>query len=803
MIGSGSAESRYSPSPVVYQAHPAGAQRGTATVVTVEGINLRGTSRLLFHGPGVSARILEVAELPTGGPSKTAHERLRIALDVGAAAETGVHGFRLVTPFGTTNWVPFAIGQFPERPATETNVELASAERLAFPVTVNGCLRRPGEAHYYAFAAGAGDEITFVVEASRLGSKLDSVLAILDGRGERLAENDNFFAGRPDSLLAHRFAGAGRYILRISDAAERAGEQYHYRLTAGRFPCVTGIFPLGVERGTMGRVRIRGYNLGGAEDVEVDGHLPPDENGFLSLKVKTPRGEALFPVQVALGKHRAVREREPNDTVAEAQSVELPVTMDGQVGRRGDRDLYRFRARAGEAIALEVSARRLGSLLDSFVEVLDQAGRVVPRAFLEGVVENLEQDALDSHTLDLSRLDTFTKPEFFPGDFVLIEGVELVRLQEAMRYTDGFSVAQGYLGQRLAWLGTTAQNHAALARVYKVRVMPPGGRPASADFPIFRLDYQNDDGGPTFGKDSYLLFTPPNTGDYFVRLRDVRDLGGERFGYRLTIRRATPGFRLFFDDTFSQHRDGRAAGARNPNVPRGGCVPVTVSVHRIDGFAGEVAVEVTGLPAGTRATSGIIREGEFHTSLLVSADPDAVLDAPVPLRVLGRARSAGREVVETAQAADEPMNLISVVPPAMVSVYAEPERLVIQPEGTARLSVRVKRHDGFAGDVGVEVKNLPPGLFVTGRSGAAGITIGEGESYRTIVLQADPSLSPGIFPIFAVVRVKSERAATMRGIASLGESADYGSSPILVSVEQGARSERQAGRGSGVRPDGR
>ena len=141
--------------------------------------------------------------------------------------------------------------------------------------------------------------------------------------------------------------------------------------------------------------------------------------------------------------------------------------------------------------------------------------------------------------------------------------------------------------------------------------------------------------------------------------------------------------------------------------------------------------------------------------------------------------------------------------PAVVSVYAEPERLVIQPEGTARLSVRVKRHDGFAGDVGVEVKNLPPGLFVTGRSGAAGITIGEGESDRTIVLQADPSLSPGIFPIFAVVRVKSERAATMRGIASLGESADYGSSPILVSVEQGARSERQAGRGSGVRPDGR
>ena len=271
--------------PVVYQTRPAGAQRGTATVITVEGINLQQTSQLLFSEPDVSARIIEVRDSPGTKPPATPHQSVRIELKVGAAAEIGIHGFRLVTPFGTSNWVPFALGPFSEMTSDHGNDSLGKAAPLRLPVTVNGVLLQPGAADYYAFEVGAGDEMVFELEASELGSKLDSVLGLLDPRGESMAGNDNFFASRTDSLLGYKFAKGGKYVVSVSDAAGRGGEDYHYRLTAGRFPYVTEVFPLGITRGTVGRARIRGYNLGGTEEVEVDGRGSRREGEFFALKI--------------------------------------------------------------------------------------------------------------------------------------------------------------------------------------------------------------------------------------------------------------------------------------------------------------------------------------------------------------------------------------------------------------------------------------------------------------------------------------------------------------------------------------
>ena len=66
--------------------------------------------------------------------------------------------------------------------------------------------------------------------------------------------------------------------------------------------------------------------------------------------------------------------------------------------------------------------------------------------------------------------------------------------------------------------------------------------------PVFPIDYVNDDGGTRFGgKDSRLHFQAPADGDYFLRLKDVRGLEGERFAYRLTVREPAPDFDVTFD----------------------------------------------------------------------------------------------------------------------------------------------------------------------------------------------------------------------------------------------------------------
>ena len=49
--------------------------------------------------------------------------------------------------------------------------------------------------------------------------------------------------------------------------------------------------------------------------------------------------------------------------------------------------------------------------------------------------------------------------------------------------------------------------------IYKVELHPPGKTFPPNGLPVFALDYRNDDGGGSFGKDSMLEFDPPADGN--------------------------------------------------------------------------------------------------------------------------------------------------------------------------------------------------------------------------------------------------------------------------------------------------
>ena len=93
-----------------------------------------------------------------------------------------------------------------------------------------------------------------------------------------------------------------------------------------------------------------------------------------------------------------------------------------------------------------------------------------------------------------------------------------------------------------------------------------------------------------YGKDSRLEFTAPATGTYYIRLTDSRGTGGPHHAYRLTVAPPAPDYELFVSPA-------------NPNVPRGGRVPVTVFAWRRDGFNGPIDVAFAGLPDGVTATT--------------------------------------------------------------------------------------------------------------------------------------------------------------------------------------------------------
>jgi hypothetical protein len=55
----------------------------------------------------------------------------------------------------------------------------------------------------------------------------------------------------------------------------------------------------------------------------------------------------------------SVNETEPNNTIAQAQSIEIPQTVNGRLDEEADTDVYKFRAHAGERVSFIVHAARL------------------------------------------------------------------------------------------------------------------------------------------------------------------------------------------------------------------------------------------------------------------------------------------------------------------------------------------------------------------------------------------------------------------------------------------------------------
>ena len=70
-----------------------------------------------------------------------------------------------------------------------------------------------------------------------------------------------------------------------------------------------------------------------------------------------------------------MQESEPNDSIAQANRVPVPVVINGRIQKSGDEDYFIFKAEAGQKLLMEVDARRLDSPLDSVLTLFDAAGK--------------------------------------------------------------------------------------------------------------------------------------------------------------------------------------------------------------------------------------------------------------------------------------------------------------------------------------------------------------------------------------------------------------------------------------------
>ncbi|MBI5761146.1 MAG: hypothetical protein HZA46_21690 [Planctomycetales bacterium] len=183
-------------------------------------------------------------------------------------------------------------------------------------------------------------------------------------------------------------------------------------------PTSTHIFPAGGRRGTSVPVRVGGeclpprthWQLFGEgvtappilgeravsrdepsprrKPQEIQVTYPKEWQSTIEIADDAPLGSKYWRLSCARGGTGArpfvvgdmpeFIETEPNSQPATAESLTLPVTLNGQISGERDMDYFRFTAQAGEIISADVMAARLGSPLEALVEIHDASGERLP-----------------------------------------------------------------------------------------------------------------------------------------------------------------------------------------------------------------------------------------------------------------------------------------------------------------------------------------------------------------------------------------------------------------------------------------
>src|SRR5580704_958388 len=375
--------------PTINAVSPQGVSRGATIEMTIEGLNLAKASAIYFSQPGIKARIVRIKELPdlpdirlgsNGTPSTIdlgplpPRNQVTVELDVSPEAEIGPVGLRLITPLGASPEARFLVEPYyGESPDREPNDTPETAFESYLPTILVGTISKPGDVDYYKIEVKAGEELVFENAALALGSALKPVIGIYAADQSLLRE---FHEEQP---FSYRFEQAGAHYIRISDFEESGSAGHFYRIKMGKLPEVISAYPLGIERGKTAEIALRGYNVAGK--IQVKGEPSAEDENAVIVRPES----AFNRVKLALGNEPEIAASGSNTSIQAAQSIAAPVTVNGRLNH--PENYFHIHVRKGEKVNLEVTANRLGSPLDSLLEIFDTRGKPVERATIRCVLE--------------------------------------------------------------------------------------------------------------------------------------------------------------------------------------------------------------------------------------------------------------------------------------------------------------------------------------------------------------------------------------------------------------------------------
>ena len=138
------------------------------------------------------------------------------------------------------------------------------------------------------------------------------------------------------------------------------------------------------KKSPAARVRFNGSGISGNipnnPRLVISFQIAPEAPlGNHQIRLITPNGVS-NPQNFIVGDLPEIKEQEPNAPPAEANMLELPVTVNGVVASIDDVDMFRFKLKKGARLICDINAQRMGSPLDSYIELFDPNGTEVAKS---------------------------------------------------------------------------------------------------------------------------------------------------------------------------------------------------------------------------------------------------------------------------------------------------------------------------------------------------------------------------------------------------------------------------------------
>jgi hypothetical protein len=363
---------------------PAGGTAGTTVEVVVAGADQDDLTTLVFSHPGVVATQVVTAAGEFDANPTPVNNKFQVA--IAADVPVGIYEVRAAGRFGLSSPRAFVVASREQIIGSGNNHTLGAAQEIQADTDVVG-IADAGKRDYYKLNLTAGQRVIVECLAQRLGSRVNSVLTILDDEGRELAQNNDGIG--EDSLLDFTATSAGTYTITVRDFVYRGGAEYLYRLVVKSGSHVDFVVPSVGKIGAAADYMIVGRNLPGGKplaDVFVDGiqleyvtqNIQFPAAGTITASHRTLVEDSISNTNISVLGDKftfsisdlpvAVESGE-NDSSETAMKIEVPSVVSGQFYPANDVDWFEFNTTKGQVFVIEVVSHRLGLSVDAIMLV--------------------------------------------------------------------------------------------------------------------------------------------------------------------------------------------------------------------------------------------------------------------------------------------------------------------------------------------------------------------------------------------------------------------------------------------------